>query len=101
MALLSVDGLSVAYGSQSALEQVSFTLAPGEILGVVGGSGSGKSTLLRAIAGLLAGNARITSGRISFQGAALSERALECHRHDLSGSGGFILSCAHHWRSAA
>ena len=76
MALLSVDGLSVAYGSQPALEQVSFNLAPGEILGVVGGSGSGKSTLLRAIAGLLAGNARITSGSISFQGAALSERAL-------------------------
>ena len=76
MALLSVDGLSVAYGSQPALEQVSFNLAPGEILGVVGGSGSGKSTLLRAIAGLLAGNTRITSGRISFQGAALSERAL-------------------------
>ena len=76
MALLSVDGLSVAYGSQPALEQVSFNLAPGEILGVVGGSGSGKSTLLRAIAGLLAGNARITSGCISFQGAALSERAL-------------------------
>lgn len=76
MTLLSVDGLSVAYGSQPALEQVSFTLAPGEILGVVGGSGSGKSTLLRAIAGLLAGNARITSGCISFQGAALSERAL-------------------------
>ena len=76
MALLSVDGLSVAYGSQPALEQVSFTLAPGEILGVVGGSGSGKSTLLRAISGLLAGNARITGGRISFQGAALNERAL-------------------------
>lgn len=76
MALLSVDGLSVAYGSQPALEQVSFNLAPGEILGVVGGSGSGKSTLLRAIAGLLAGNARITSGCIAFQGAALSERAL-------------------------
>lgn len=76
MALLSVDGLSVAYGSQPALEQVSFTLAPGEILGVVGGSGSGKSTLLLAIVGLLAGNARITSGCISFQGAALSERAL-------------------------
>lgn len=76
MAFLSVDGLSVAYGSQPALEQVSFNLAPGEILGVVGGSGSGKSTLLRAIAGLLAGNARITSGRISFQGAAQSERAL-------------------------
>lgn len=76
MTLLSVDGLSVAYGSQPALEQVSFTLAPGEILGVVGGSGSGKSTFLLAIAGLLAGNARITSGRIVFQGAALSERAL-------------------------
>lgn len=76
MTLLSVDGLSVAYGSQPALEQVSFTLAPGEILGVVGGSGSGKSTLLLAIAGLLAGNARITSGCIFFQGEALNQRAL-------------------------
>lgn len=86
MALLSVDGLSVAYGSQHALEQVSFNLAPGEILGVVGGSGSGKSTLLRAIAGLLAGNARrITSGRISFQGAALSERALRALRGNAIG----------------
>lgn len=85
MTLLSVDGLSVAYGSQPALEQVSFTLAPGEILGVVGGSGSGKSTLLRAIAGLLAGNARITSGCISFQGAALSERALRALRGNAIG----------------
>ena len=41
MALLSVDGLSVAYGSQPALEQVSFSIAPGEILCVVGGSVSG------------------------------------------------------------
>ena len=85
MALLSVDGLSVAYGSQPALEQVSFNLAPGEILGVVGGSGSGKSTLLRAIAGLLAGNARITSGCISFQGAALNERALSALRGNAIG----------------
>ena len=106
MALLSVDGLSVAYGSQPALEQVSFTLAPGEILGVVGGSGSGKSTFLLAIAGLLAGNARITSGRIvhpaadlfpqlrrmlpeclraHFQGAALNERALSALRGNAIG----------------
>lgn len=85
MALLSVDGLSVAYGSQPALEQVSFTLAPGELLGVVGGSGSGKSTLLRAIAGLLAGNARITSGCIAFQGAALNERALNALRGNAIG----------------
>lgn len=85
MALLSVDGLSVAYGSQSALEQVSFNLAPGEILGVVGGSGSGKSTFLLAIAGLLAGNARITSGRIVFQGAALNERALSALRGNAIG----------------
>ncbi len=81
--MLTVENLSVAYGAQTALCQVSFQLAPGEILGVVGGSGSGKSTLLRALSGLLERNARITSGRIIFQGRELthcSEKQLNALR---------------------
>ncbi len=44
--------LSRSYGPVQALDRVSFTLEPGEILGVAGESGCGKSTLLRLISGL-------------------------------------------------
>ncbi len=51
--LLEVRDLEVAYGKKPpVLKGVSFSLKPGEILGLVGNSGCGKSTLLRALAGL-------------------------------------------------
>jgi thiamine transport system ATP-binding protein len=50
--VLTVDDVTVRYGSITALERVSLTVADGEILCVLGPSGSGKTTLLRAIAGL-------------------------------------------------
>ena len=48
--LLRVDRLSKHYGGAAALNNVSFTLARGASLGLVGASGSGKSTLARCIA---------------------------------------------------
>ncbi len=70
--LLSVDDLSVEFsvgGARlTALEHVSFDLQQGEARGLVGESGSGKSLTLRAILGLLPANARITSGRMMFDG---------------------------------
>lgn len=70
-ALLSVHKVSKAYPGESlgAVNEVSFTMEPGEILSFVGESGSGKSTLLRMLAGLLKPDA----GEITFQGTALED----------------------------
>ena len=51
--ILSISGLTVAYESGLALEDVSFTLNTGERMAVVGPNGAGKSTLFKVIAGLL------------------------------------------------
>ncbi|WP_180900629.1 ABC transporter ATP-binding protein [Martelella soudanensis] len=51
--LLSVDRLSSGYGDFQALFDVSFDLAQGEVLGLVGANGAGKTTLFHAILGLL------------------------------------------------
>jgi iron complex transport system ATP-binding protein len=56
-AALEVRGLSVRRGARAILSDVSLSLAPGEMLGVVGPNGAGKTTLLRAALGLLAPSA--------------------------------------------
>lgn len=68
MPLLKVINLGVTYGPLQAVNPVSFTLAPGRILGIVGESGSGKSTLLWALTRLLPDAATINSGEVWFDG---------------------------------
>ncbi|MEO2208291.1 ABC transporter ATP-binding protein [Paenibacillus pabuli] len=70
--LLGVDRLSVAYRSGSpALQNVSFAMNAGEIVGIVGESGSGKSTLLRALLGMLPDGGQYTGGDVIFQGKSI------------------------------
>jgi phosphonate C-P lyase system protein PhnK len=68
--LLSVRNLSVAFGRSKVVEDVSFDLAAGEILGVVGESGSGKSITALSILRLVPAPGRV-GGSISFAGADL------------------------------
>ena len=71
---LSVTGLSVAFrgaaGAVQALRDVSFSIGPGEMLGLVGESGSGKSTAAFALMGLLPANAQVLSGQAALNGKA-------------------------------
>jgi peptide/nickel transport system ATP-binding protein len=74
--LLSVAGLTVAYGGTPVLRDVSFDLRPGETLAILGLSGCGKTTLLRALLGLLPPAARVTGQLRTATGTlALSDRA--------------------------
>jgi len=62
--MLQVTALSKSFGSFVAVNQVSFQVEPGEILGLIGPNGSGKSTIFNVVAGMY----KPTYGSIKFQG---------------------------------
>ncbi len=93
MALLDVDHLSVTYTPRDqpanrAVHDVSFSINKGEFVGLLGESGCGKSTLGNAVLRLLSPPARITGGRVTFDGvdltAATEEQLRELRWVDLS-----------------
>src|SRR4051794_36312119 len=65
-ALLHVEGLSVSFGEIAVVHGISFHVAPGETLALVGESGCGKSVTAFAIMRLLPLAARITAGGVLF-----------------------------------
>jgi manganese transport system ATP-binding protein len=67
---LCVEGVSVHYRDVVALQDVSFRVAPGEVVAVVGPNGAGKSSLFRAVLGLVG-----HEGRVMLDGRACRRRA--------------------------
>lgn len=81
MALLSVNGLAVAYGNIQALHDITFEVEEGEMVTLIGANGAGKSTTLMTISGLIPHVAelggRITQGEVLYRGENL--RAYQPH----------------------
>ncbi|AOG12157.1 MULTISPECIES: ABC transporter ATP-binding protein [Rhizobium/Agrobacterium group] len=72
MALLEIQNLTVQFETASgwfkAVDGVSMSVEPGEVLAIVGESGSGKSVAMLAVMGLLPWTAKITADKMEFQG---------------------------------
>lgn len=68
--VLEVENLNVNYRETTALEKVSFSASPGEMVGVIGPNGAGKSTLVKAILGLVP----IEGGIVKFRNRAIKKQ---------------------------
>nr|WP_201964649.1 ABC transporter ATP-binding protein [Ramlibacter ginsenosidimutans] len=83
--MLQVQNLVVEFpsrrGTLRALDDISFEIAPGEVLGVVGESGAGKSLTGASIIGLLEPPGRIASGQVLLEGRRIDNLAYEQMRH--------------------
>ncbi len=83
--LLQVQNLVVEFpgrrGTLRALDDISFDIAPGEILGVVGESGAGKSLTGAAIIGLLEPPGRVAGGEIRLEGERIDNLSHDKMRH--------------------
>ena len=79
--LLQLDKVTAGYGEAVVLNQVSFTLAAGETLALLGRNGTGKTTLINT----LAGTTRQHAGRILLDGVSL--HSLASHARAAAGIG--------------
>jgi branched-chain amino acid transport system ATP-binding protein len=69
--VLTVDGLRVQYGGVVAVDDVSFAIEAGQLVGLIGPNGAGKTTLVDALTGYV----RPTRGRVTFEGDDVTGRA--------------------------
>src|SRR3974390_1206424 len=71
--MIQVEGLTKLYGEFVAVNELSFAVQPGQVLGLVGPNGAGKTTTLRCLAGILPPNA----GTIRISGFDLASQPVE------------------------
>jgi ABC-2 type transport system ATP-binding protein len=74
--MIEVEGLTRRYGDFTAVEDVSFAIASGQILGMLGPNGAGKTTTIRMITGFLPP----TAGRVNIAGIDLEQKPVEARR---------------------
>jgi ABC-2 type transport system ATP-binding protein len=74
--MIEVQNLTKEYGRFRAVDDLSFRVAPGEVLGFLGPNGAGKTTTMRIVAGFLPA----TSGRVLVGGADIETQAVEAKR---------------------
>jgi iron complex transport system ATP-binding protein len=84
---LATDAISVQRNARTILEEITVSLKPGDLMGIVGPNGSGKSTLLRALAGLW----QPSLGSVSLDGSPLTA----WHRRDLARKIAFLPQSTH------
>jgi ABC-2 type transport system ATP-binding protein len=75
--VIEVDHYSKLYGDFRAVHDLSFTVAPGDVLGLVGPNGAGKTSTLRALAGIL----QPSAGTIRINGIDLQQEPVRAKRH--------------------
>jgi ABC-2 type transport system ATP-binding protein len=75
--MIEVQGLTKEYGRFRAVDDLSFQVAPGEVLGFLGPNGAGKTTTMRIVAGFLPA----TAGRVLVCGANVETEAVKAKRH--------------------
>lgn len=75
--MLELKGVSKTFGGVKAVQNVSMTIAPGEVRGLIGPNGAGKSTLVNLISGLL----RHSSGTISIHGEPVDKLSAHQRAH--------------------
>ena len=69
-ALLELEGVTRRFGGLNAVEGVSFSVAQGEIVGLIGPNGAGRTTLINVITGVHPAS----SGRVRFDGQDITHR---------------------------
>jgi ABC-2 type transport system ATP-binding protein len=74
--MIKVDNLSRTFGPKTAVDNVSFQVERGEVLGFLGPNGAGKSTTMRMITGYIPP----TSGRVAVCGFDVTEQPIEARR---------------------
>ena len=78
--LLTIRNLAVTFGGAPAVDGVSLSIAPGEVVGVVGESGSGKSVTMMALMGLIDAPGIVTADEITFDGNDLLKASAKARR---------------------
>ena len=73
---VQIESVTKIYGNQRALDNVSFTVNSGEIVGILGPNGAGKSTIMKIITGFLYPD----SGTVRVNGLLTGENSLEIRR---------------------